>query len=103
MRSGLLDRVRQSLEEEGIFLRGIGRCFARIQKAGLVYEGIRLCQAEKLDFILAVGGGSVIDSAKAIGIGTLYDGDFWDFFTGKANAAETLPVGNGADHCGIGQ
>ena len=92
VRSGLLDRVRQSLEEEGIFCAALGGVSPN-PKSGLVYEGIRLCQAEKLDFILAVGGGSVIDSAKAIGIGTLYDGDFWDFFTGKANAAETLPVG----------
>ena len=58
-----------------------------------MYEGIELCKKEKVDFILAVGGGSVIDSAKAIGIGTLYDGDFWDFYSDKAVVERTLPIG----------
>ena len=61
-------------------------------RSGLVYEGIELCRREKIDFILAVGGGSVIDTAKAIAIGVPYDGDFWDFFSGKV-PEQALPVG----------
>lgn len=57
-----------------------------------MYEGIELCRREKIDFILAVGGGSVIDTAKAIAIGVPYDGDFWDFFSGKM-PEQALPVG----------
>ncbi|MDD2286401.1 MAG: iron-containing alcohol dehydrogenase, partial [Paludibacter sp.] len=60
-------------------------------RRGLVYKGINICKKENIDFILAVGGGSAIDSAKAIAIGTLYDGDFWDFFTGK-RIEKALPV-----------
>ena len=59
----------------------------------MVYEGIRLCKQEKLDFILAVGGGSTIDSSKAIAMGVLYDGDVWDIYSGKATAESALPVG----------
>ena len=61
-------------------------------RSGLVYEGIELCRKEAVDFILAVGGGSTIDSAKAIAAGVKYDGDFWDFFEGKP-IEEALPVG----------
>lgn len=59
----------------------------------LVREGIKICKKEKLDFILAVGGGSVIDTAKAIAIGVPYSGDVWDFFIGKATPVISLPVG----------
>ena len=62
-------------------------------RSGLVYEGIELCREKKIDFILAVGGGSVIDSAKAIAMGVEYDGDFWDFYSGKAKAVKAVPVG----------
>ena len=58
-----------------------------------VQEGISLCRREQVDFILAVGGGSVIDSAKAIGYGSLYDGDVWDFWAGKAVPEACLPIG----------
>ena len=61
-------------------------------RSGLVYEGIELCKKENVDFILAVGGGSVIDSAKAIAAGVLYDGDFWDFYMGKP-IENALPIG----------
>ncbi len=61
-------------------------------KNGGVYEGIELCRKENVDFILAVGGGSTIDSAKAIAAGTIYDGDFWDFYSGKY-IEKVLPVG----------
>ena len=56
-------------------------------------EGIELVRREKVDFILAVGGGSVIDSAKAIAIGVPYEGNVWDFYAGKADAEESMPVG----------
>ena len=62
-------------------------------RLGLVKEGIELCRREEIEFILAVGGGSVIDSAKAIALGVCYDGDVWDFFSGKALPEETLGVG----------
>jgi alcohol dehydrogenase YqhD (iron-dependent ADH family) len=61
-------------------------------RLSLVYQGIELVRKEKLDFILAVGGGSVIDSAKAIAIGALYDGDVWDFFEQKLTGTKALPV-----------
>jgi alcohol dehydrogenase YqhD (iron-dependent ADH family) len=61
-------------------------------RSGLVYEGIDICRKEGVDFVLAVGGGSVIDSSKAIAAGTVYDGDFWDFYNGKY-IEEALPVG----------
>ena len=91
-RSGCLDRVRASLERENIPYMELGGVKPN-PRSGLVYEGIDLCRREKIDFILAVGGGSVIDSAKAIGVGTLYDGDFWDHFCGKATVKRTIPVG----------
>lgn len=59
----------------------------------LVKEGIDLCHKEKVDFILAVGGGSVIDSSKAIGYGVGYEGDVWDFWDGKAVPQSCLPIG----------
>lgn len=62
-------------------------------KLGLVRQGVEIAKDKNIDLILAVGGGSVIDSAKAIGIGALYDGDVWDFYTGEASTNETLPVG----------
>jgi len=61
-------------------------------RSGLVYKGIDICKKESIDFVLAVGGGSVIDSAKAIAAGALYEGDFWDFYTGK-KVEKALPVG----------
>ena len=91
LRSGLIERVKVSLEAEGIpfFLLGGVQPNPR---SGLVYEGIEMCRREGIDFILAVGGGSVIDSSKAIAAGTVYDGDFWDFYSGK-RIEEALPIG----------
>ncbi len=81
-RSGLLDRVKSSLTEAGLFTAELGGVLPN-PRSGLVYSGIELCRREKVDFLLAVGGGSVIDTAKAIAMGAVYDGDFWDFFSGK--------------------
>ena len=91
VRSGLLDRVRASLKAEGISFIELGGVKPN-PRSGLVYEGIELCRKENIDFILAVGGGSTIDSSKAIAAGTVYDGDFWDFYSGK-RIEKALPVG----------
>ncbi|MDO5573234.1 MAG: iron-containing alcohol dehydrogenase [bacterium] len=90
-KSGLLDRVLVSLKQEGIAYVELGGVKPN-PRSGLVYEGIALCKKEKVDFVLAVGGGSTIDSAKAIAAGTVYDGDFWDYYEGKT-IEKALPVG----------
>lgn len=82
VRSGLLDRVKQSLEKENIPYAELGGVKPN-PRSGLVYEGIELCRKEHINFVLAVGGGSTIDSSKAIAAGAVYDGDFWDFYCGK--------------------
>ncbi len=82
VRSGLLDRVKASLKKEGIEYVELAGVRPN-PRSGLVYEGIDLCRKEKVDFVLAVGGGSTIDSSKAIAAGTVYDGDFWDYYQGK--------------------
>lgn len=91
-KSGLIDRVEKSLTAAGIKFVELGGVHPN-PLSTLVYEGIDLCKKEGVDFILAVGGGSAIDSAKAIAIGACYDGDFWDFYSGKAQAKKALPVG----------
>jgi alcohol dehydrogenase YqhD (iron-dependent ADH family) len=91
VRSGLLDRVKASLKAEGIDFAELGGVKPN-PRSGLVYEGIDLCRREKVDFVLAVGGGSTIDSAKAIAAGVVYDGDFWDFFQEK-EITKALPIG----------
>ena len=90
VRSGLLDRVKLSLENEKISYIELGGVQPNPRDT-LVYKGIDLCREKGVDFILAVGGGSVIDSAKAIAMGVPYDGDFWDFYIGKAPES-ALPV-----------
>ena len=90
-KSGLLDRVEASLKKEGIPYVMLGGVKPN-PRSGLVYEGIELCKKEGVDFVLAVGGGSVIDSSKAIAAGVVYEGDFWDFYSGKW-IEEALPVG----------
>ncbi|MBR6090825.1 MAG: iron-containing alcohol dehydrogenase [Anaerolineaceae bacterium] len=82
VRSGLLDRVKASLERENIPFIELGGVKPN-PRSGLVYEGIDLCRKSGVDFVLAVGGGSTIDSSKAIAAGVVYDGDFWDFYQGK--------------------
>ena len=92
VRSGLLDRVKTSIEDAGLSYVLLGGVKPN-PRSGLVYEGIELCRRENVDFILAVGGGSAIDSAKAIAAGAVYEGDFWDFYEGKKDPEEALPVG----------
>ena len=91
-RYGLLDKVEQMLHEADIPFVGLGGVVPN-PLLSKVKEGIGLCCREEVDFILAIGGGSVIDSAKAIGYGVPYEGDVWDFWEGKATPRECLPVG----------
>lgn len=91
VRSGLLDRVKQSLQEAGVAYCEMGGVQPN-PIDGKVYEGIQLCRREQVDMMLPVGGGSVIDMAKAIAAGALYDGDFWDFFIGRAKVEKALKV-----------
>ena len=91
-RSGLLDKVFGLLSDAGIGYVELGGVVPN-PLLSLVKDGIALCRKEKIDFILAVGGGSVIDSAKAIAYGVPYDGDPWDFWDGKAVPQSSLPVG----------
>lgn len=91
VRSGLLARVKASLDAQGLSHIELGGARPN-PRSGLVYEGIELCRRENVDFVLAVGGGSAIDSAKAIAAGAVYDGDFWDFYQGKP-VEKALPLG----------
>lgn len=91
-RSGLLERVKDSLSAAGIEFLELGGVVPN-PRMSLAYEGIELCKKEGVDFILPVGGGSVIDSAKCIAYGAVYDGDVWDFYSRKATAVDALPVG----------
>lgn len=92
VRSGLLGRVLDNLHDNGIETITLGGIQPNPTDPK-VREGIGLCRQHKIDTILAVGGGSVIDTAKAIAAGTLYDGDFWDFWAGKAVIDKALPIG----------
>ena len=92
IKSGLLDQVTQSLTASGIPYITLGGVVPN-PHVELVYQGIDLCKKEDVDFILAVGGGSVIDSAKAIAYGLHYEGDVWDLFAKKAQATACAPVG----------
>lgn len=91
-RTGLLDSVKQALEKEDIAYTELGGVVPN-PRLSLVNEGIELCKKEGVDFILAVGGGSVIDSAKAIGYGVVNGGDVWDFYSHKRSATGCLPIG----------
>ena len=89
---GLYDKVIKSLQDAGIYFIELGGVQPN-PRLELVKEGIKICRENDIDFILAVGGGSVIDSAKAISLGVPYEGDVWDFFMGKALPEKNLPVG----------
>ena len=90
-KNGAYDAVAVSLKEAGLPWCELWGVQAN-PRSGKVYEGIELARTEGVDFLLAIGGGSVIDTAKAIAIGVPYDGDFWDFFSGKV-PEQALPVG----------
>lgn len=91
-KNGLYQRVVEYLEDAGLQYVELGGVKPN-PRSGLVYEGVELCKNEKVDFILAVGGGSTIDSAKAIAAGSVYQGDFMDFYQGKASIEKALPIG----------
>ena len=92
VRSGLLSRVTDSLDAAGIPYVTLGGAVPN-PHLSLVYEGIELCKKEGVDFLLGVGGGSAIDSAKAIGYGVANEGDVWDFYDYKRKATGCLPLG----------
>lgn len=92
VKSGLIERIEKTLTDEGLFFVSLGGAQPN-PRSSLVYKGIEVCRENSIDFILGVGGGSAIDSAKAIAMGTLYDGDFWDFYSGKATPKKAIPVG----------
>ncbi|WP_027339285.1 iron-containing alcohol dehydrogenase [Halonatronum saccharophilum] len=89
---GVYDKVVDSLKESGVEFIELGGVKPN-PRLSLVKEGIDICRKKDINFILAVGGGSVIDSAKAIAAGVSYDGDVWDFFDGKARPKEVLNIG----------
>lgn len=91
-KTGLLDEIENHLKEKDIKFFEFGGIKPN-PTDGPVREGIKLCREESIDGILALGGGSVIDTAKAIAAGTLYEGDFWDFFSGKAVTKKAMPIG----------
>lgn len=92
LRSGLIGRVEDSLREAGIDYVELSGVQPNPTE-GKVREGVRLVREGGVDFLIAVGGGSVIDTAKAIAVAADYDGDFWDFYVGKAEIRKALPIG----------
>ncbi|MBR3602857.1 MAG: iron-containing alcohol dehydrogenase [Lachnospiraceae bacterium] len=92
VRSGLLDKVKNALDSENIPWVELGGAVPN-PRLSLVYEGIELAKKEGVDFILAVGGGSALDSAKAIGYGVYNEGDVWDFYDRKKQATGCVPIG----------
>jgi alcohol dehydrogenase YqhD (iron-dependent ADH family) len=91
-KTGLYDRVVKSLEEAGLDFVEMGGISPN-PKVSLVRETVALCQKEKVDLILAVGGGSVIDSAKAVGVSAISNIDPWEFSMGRVKPTQTIPVG----------
>ena len=91
-KTGIYGRIENSLKENGIDFKELGGVQSN-PRLSLVNKGIEICRKENIKFILAVGGGSVIDTAKAISIGVPYKGDVWDFYSGKAIIESSLPVG----------
>ena len=92
IRSGLMQRVTDKLDAAGIKYVKLGGAVPN-PHLSLVYEGIELCKKEGVDFLLAVGGGSAIDSAKAIGYGLMNEGDVWDLYDYKKQAKASMPLG----------
>lgn len=91
-KSGLYDRVVKAIREEGIELFELGGVQPN-PHLSLVRKAIEIVREQKIDYLLAVGGGSAIDSTKATAVGAVYDGDVWDFYCGKAVPKKAMPVG----------
>jgi alcohol dehydrogenase YqhD (iron-dependent ADH family) len=91
-KSGLYDQVTQQLRQAGLTFYEVSGIQPNPRLTS-VYQGISICKERQIDFLLAVGGGSVIDAAKAMAIGAKYDGDVWDFFEQRAECAKALPLG----------
>ena len=91
VKSGLLDKVCNLLKAGGVDYVSLGGVVPN-PRLSLAQHGIDLCRKEGVDFILAVGGGSVIDSSKCIGYGVPYEGNVWDFYLGKATPTKMLPI-----------
>lgn len=98
VRSGLIDRVLKAIHNAGLYCIELDGVVPN-PRLDLVHKGIDLCRREKIDFILAVGGGSVIDSAKAIAMGVPYDGDVWNFFSENKGEVKDVPKKKPADRC----
>lgn len=92
VKNGLLKRIIWAVEEAGATAVELGGVMPN-PRLSLVNKGVEICKSEGVNFILAVGGGSVIDSAKAIGMGVAEGGDTWDFYCGKRSPEKSLPVG----------
>lgn len=92
IKNGLLDEVKSILEDSNIIYELLGGVMPN-PRLSKVYEGIKLCREKNIDFILALGGGSVIDSAKAIGYGVLNDFDVWELYNHTKKAKASLPIG----------
>ena len=92
LKNGVMDRVKASLAGQDLEIFELGGVQPNPRLA-LIRQGIALCKKEKIEAILAVGGGSVIDSAKAIAMGAVTDGDVWEFYTGEAVPRKALPIG----------
>ncbi len=90
--SGLYDTVMSILAEQGCQVSELAGVEPN-PRLGTVYKGIKICRSENIDWILAVGGGSVVDAAKAIAVGALYDGDVWDIYSLKTISEDALPLG----------
>lgn len=90
-KNGLFDKVTKSLSDKGISFEELGGVVSN-PVLSKVYEGVELAKSSKVEAVLAVGGGSVLDSVKAIAAGAVYDGDVWDFFVGKAYAGKALKI-----------
>lgn len=97
----LIQRIMGYLQEAGLWCTDLGGVQPN-PRLSLIYEGIALCRKENIDAVLAVGGGSVIDSAKGIAMGTVYDGDVWDFYMGTALPKKILLLGAVSTFAGTG-
>ena len=90
-KDGLFDSVTNSLKENSIEFIEFGGVISN-PILGTIQDAIKIAKKENIEAVLSVGGGSVLDSSKTIAVGTLYDGDVWDFFVGKKVIEDALPI-----------